>query len=68
MSRCAQCAFPTNGPDDMCAHHVTGHADDWAMGNRVMCDFFHRRIVSPPERRAATVTIFSRLEPARDRR
>jgi hypothetical protein len=31
------------------------------MGNRVMCDFLHRGVVSlPSERRAATLTIFTR--------
>jgi hypothetical protein len=45
----------------MCAHHVDSRADDWAMGNRIMCDFLHRGVVSlPSERRAATPTIFTR--------
>jgi len=64
MSLCIQCGYPTSGPDDMCAHHVASHADDWAMGNRIMCDFLHRGIVSPPERCAAILTMFTELEPA----
>ena len=66
MSLCIQCEYPTSGPDDMCAHHVASDADDWAMGNRIMCDFLHRGIVSPPPgRRAATLKMFTELEPAR---
>lgn len=35
-------------------------------GNRIMCDFLHRGIVSPPPgRRAATLKMFTELEPAR---
>jgi len=45
----------------MCAHHVDSRADDWAMGNRIMCDFLHRGLVSlPSERRAAARSIFTR--------
>ena len=66
MSLCIQCGYPTSGADDMCVHHVAAYADDWAMGNRIMCDFLHRGIVSPPPgRRAATLTMFTELEPAR---
>jgi hypothetical protein len=52
MSRCVLCGQPTLGPDDVCAHHMSGHGDDWATGNRMMCDFLHRGIVSltPGER------------------
>jgi len=51
----------------MCVHHVDSYAGDWAMGNRIMCDFLHRGIVSPPpDRRAATLTILTRFEPARE--
>ena len=61
MSLCVQCGYPTSGAGDMCAHHVDSRADDWAMGNRIMCDFLHRGVVSlPSERRAATSTSFMR--------
>jgi len=67
MSLCIQCGYSTSGPDDMCVHHVASYADDWAMGNGIMCDFLHRGIVSPrPGRRAATLTILTRFEPARE--
>jgi hypothetical protein len=55
MRLCIQCGYPTSGADDMCAHHVASYADDWAVSNRIMCDFLHRGNVS-------------RLDPARDGR
>ena len=51
MSHCAQCGYTTNSPGELCAHHIAGygspsvHGDDWAAGNRMMCDFLHRGIV-----------------------
>ena len=45
MSLCVLCAQPTLGPGDLCPYHFAGQADDWAAGNRVMCDFLHRGIV-----------------------
>jgi|RhiMetdeSRZDD1v2_1073273.scaffolds.fasta_scaffold05272_13 hypothetical protein len=50
MSLCALCGHPTLDAD-LCAYHGTVH-DDWAVGNRVMCDFIHRGIVeeSAPRR------------------
>jgi hypothetical protein len=61
VSLCVQCGYPTSGADDMCAHHTSSHADDWAMGNRIMCDFLHRGVVSPPsEWRPTTLTRFMR--------
>jgi len=53
MSICAQCGFLTDSPEELCAYHVGGHGysapggDDWATGNRIMCDFLHRGIVLP---------------------
>lgn len=35
---------------EMCPHHVANAVlgyDDWSRGNRIMCDFFHRRRVPP---------------------
>ena len=45
MSLCVQCAQPMSGSSEICAYHTAGHTDDWAKGNRLMCDFFHRGIV-----------------------
>ena len=39
MSLCVLCAQPALGRGDVCAYHLDGHADDWATGNRIMCDF-----------------------------
>ena len=47
MSLCVQCAQPTFGPGQLCAYHTSGPPDDWAIGNRLMCDFLHRGIVPP---------------------
>src|SRR5205809_7890394 len=44
MSLCLQCGHPTSAGRDLCSHHDSCHADDWATGNRIMCDFLHRRI------------------------
>ena len=65
MSICVLCGYPTGGAEDMCAHHAASYGDDWAMSNRIMCDFLHRGVVSPPpEQRAATLTMVAELEPA----
>jgi hypothetical protein len=47
MSLCALCAQPTSDGDDVCVFHLCGHGDEWATGNRIMCDFVHRGIVPP---------------------
>ena len=31
----------------LCAHHIAAYGDKWAEGNRVFCDFVHRRKVAP---------------------
>ena len=31
----------------MCPHHHCVYGDDWAVANRIMCDFFHRKKVPP---------------------
>ena len=47
MSLCAHCGQTVLGGSGVCAFHLTGQGDDWAAGNRIMCDFFHRGIVLP---------------------
>ena len=46
MSLCASCGL--NNPNDvgLCPHHhaIQG-SDDWAVANRIMCDFLHRQRV-----------------------
>ncbi len=57
MSQCVYCGLPTPGPEDFCAHHSAGHGDDWATGNRIMCDFLHRGVVPPMPRELADSSI-----------
>ena len=45
MSLCVLCAQPTLGSGDLCPYHTAGQGDEWAAGNRVMCDFVHRGLV-----------------------
>ena len=45
MSVCSLCGYPTGDPGSVCRHHSADHGDDWARGNRLMCDLLH---VSPP--------------------
>jgi hypothetical protein len=47
MSLCAFCGLPTGDPGRVCGYHTTGHGEDWARGNRLMCDLLHRGITSP---------------------
>jgi len=56
MRLCVICGYTTLGAGDVCAHHTASFADDWAAGNRVMCDFLHRGIeATPPPRHAAAM-------------
>ncbi len=65
MSLCVICGYSTPDADDVCAHHVASVADDWAAGNRLMCDFLHRGIVStPPARHGAPMRNLITEEPA----
>jgi hypothetical protein len=45
MSLCTLCGHPAFGADALCAYHSSCEGDDWATGNRIMCDFLHRGIV-----------------------
>jgi hypothetical protein len=48
MNRCPYCGRLMVERGAMCTYH--GNAadrDDWARGNRIMCDFIHRGIVAP---------------------
>jgi len=44
MSLCVHCGQPVLERGGLCTYHLTGHCDDWATGNRIMCDFLHRGI------------------------
>lgn len=46
MSLCAWCGLRPPGDGGLCPHHhVVYGGHDWAVANRIMCDFFHRRRV-----------------------
>jgi hypothetical protein len=65
MSVCNLCGHPMGGADALCAYHSSSHGDDWATGNRIMCDFIHRGIVlatPPPRARRALDVTLDRLE------
>ena len=47
MHFCVQCAQSTLGTAEICSYHESGHGDNWATANRLMCDFLHRGVVPP---------------------
>lgn len=49
MSTCSQCGLQIASDFSLCPHHACHniHGQDWAVGNRIMCDFFHRGKVPP---------------------
>ena len=55
MSLCAYCGQLTSD-HGFCAYHALGDGD-WATGNRIMCDFIHRGIVSLTLREPADTSI-----------
>jgi hypothetical protein len=46
MTRCASCGMILTGDVALCPHH-SASGDDWAAGNRIACDFYHRKKVQP---------------------
>jgi hypothetical protein len=54
MSLCVQCGQSTFGGESLCAYHSASYGEEWARGNRLMCDFLHRRIVPQGVRRRYT--------------
>jgi hypothetical protein len=47
MSVCTLCGHPAFNGDGLCSYHFAATGDDWAAGNRIMCDFLHRGILLP---------------------
>ena len=47
MSLCVACGLALAGDADFCPHHQTGYPEDWAVANRIMCDFVHRKWIPP---------------------
>ena len=60
VSLCVLCRQPTLDSRSLCTYHHSGPVDDWAVGNRIMCDFLHRGIVSPtpPELLSPSLELF----------
>ena len=44
-SVCASCGLALRDGTGLCPHHQAVYGEDWALGNRVWCDFFHRGVV-----------------------
>jgi hypothetical protein len=44
VSLCVACGQTSVGSDGLCPHH-TVEDRDWAVANRIMCDFIHRGVV-----------------------
>lgn len=44
---CPVCGLPVYGGGRICAHHPDTYGPNWAAGNKIMCDFFHRGVVPP---------------------
>jgi hypothetical protein len=44
---CLICGIRILASWGVCPHHTMLHDDNWARGNKVYCDFFHRGIVLP---------------------
>jgi hypothetical protein len=42
MSLCAACGAELVNGGYLCPYHHVSTEDDWAEGNRVFCDLFHR--------------------------
>ena len=47
MSLCAYCSLEMQSPGVLCVRHTNVFGEDWAAGNRIICDFVHRGIVPP---------------------
>ena len=45
MAICASCGLQLTGDTPLCIHHPSVSGDEWAVSNRIWCDFFHRAMV-----------------------
>jgi hypothetical protein len=39
---CISCGYVLHTPFQLCAHHGQAMPEDWAVANRIYCDFIHR--------------------------
>ena len=46
MSRCSYCGDTLGDSGGLCPHHTAISDSEWAIENRMMCDFIHRGIVA----------------------
>ena len=55
MSVCVQCGAGLVGDEALCSYHASAYGSDWAVANRIQCDFFHRGVEMPriPEQERA---------------
>jgi len=47
IGQCWVCGQRVVGNAGLCAHHAAMSTKNWAVGNRILCDFFHRGIAPP---------------------
>jgi hypothetical protein len=48
VSLCASCGLNISDDVGLCPHHHVAYGgEDWAVANRIMCDFLHRQRVPP---------------------
>ena len=61
MSLCVVCGGSNPDAGNICSYHLSTE-DNWAVGNRIMCDFVHRAIVpprlAPAERGEVEIEVF----------
>lgn len=52
MALCASCGLQLSGDVALCPHHHCVYSDDWAVSNRLICNWLHRGEALPrlPER------------------
>lgn len=41
-SLCALCGLQITTDSGLCPHHSMAYGEDWSVGNRIWCNFFHR--------------------------
>jgi hypothetical protein len=46
MSLCVLCGQPNPDDEILCSAHISTD-EDWAVSNRIMCNFVHRGVVPP---------------------
>jgi hypothetical protein len=60
VSVCSYCGLTLRGSGGLCPDHTLIPDSNWAIANRIMCDFIHRGIVVSGPRKGAPA--FDELE------